>query len=44
MPVGKYIDGSTKNEIISKIRDQGLRVVEVANQYGISSKTRQTRH
>lgn len=39
MPVGKYIDGSTKNEIISKIRDQGLRVVEVANQYGISSKT-----
>jgi len=39
MPVGKYVDQKTKTEIINKVRDEGMRVVEAAEQYGISSKT-----
>lgn len=39
MPVGKPTDQNTKAEIITKIRDEGKPVTEVAAQYGISSKT-----
>jgi transposase-like protein len=39
MPNFKPIDPQIKAEILSKIRDQGMRVVEVAEQYGVSSKT-----
>lgn len=39
MSRGKPIDPKVKTEIVSKIRDGGLKVSEAANQYGISSKT-----
>ena len=39
MPVGKHVEQQIKDEIIFKIRDGGLKVSEVADQYGISSKT-----
>ena len=39
MPKGKPIDPALKSEIVSKIRDGGLKVSEAADQYGISSKT-----
>ncbi len=39
MPGFKPIDPQIKAEILTKIRDEGMRVVEVAEQYGVSSKT-----
>lgn len=39
MPGFKPIDPQIKAEILTKIRDQGMRVVEAADQYGVSSKT-----
>jgi transposase-like protein len=39
MPGFKPIDPQIKAEILTKIRDEGMRVAEVANQYGVSSKT-----
>ena len=39
MPGFKPIDPQIKAEILVKIRDEGMSVVEVANQYGVSSKT-----
>ena len=39
MPVGKHVEQHTKDEIILKIRDGGLKVTDAAAQYGISSKT-----
>ncbi len=39
MPVGKHVEQQIKDEIIFKIRDGGLKVSEVADLYGISSKT-----
>lgn len=39
MPVGKHIEQHTKDEIMLKIRDGGMKVSDVADQYGISSKT-----
>ena len=39
MPVGRHVEQQIKDEIIFKIRDGGLKVSEVADQYGISSKT-----
>lgn len=35
----KPINPQTKTEILTKIRDEGMRVVEAAGQYGVSSKT-----
>jgi transposase-like protein len=39
MPIGKHTDPRVKSEIMTKIRDEGMRVVEAADTYGISSKT-----
>ena len=39
MPVGKHIDHKLKEEILTKIRDEGMRVTDAATHYGISSKT-----
>jgi transposase-like protein len=39
MPGFKPIDPQIKAEILTKIRDEGMRVVDAANQYGVSSKT-----
>lgn len=39
MPGFKPIDPQIKAEILTKIRDEGMRVMEAAEQYGVSSKT-----
>jgi transposase len=39
MPTGKPIDSKIKAEVISKIRDEGMRVTEASVQYGASAKT-----
>lgn len=39
MAVGQHTNPQVKAEILSKIRNDGVRVVEVAEQYGVSSKT-----
>ena len=39
MPVGKHTDQKLKEEILRKIRDDGMRVTDAAIHYGISSKT-----
>lgn len=39
MPVGKPTDQHIKTEVITKIRDEGMRVVDAASDYGISTKT-----
>lgn len=39
MPIGQHTDPHIKTEIISKIRDHGMRVSEAANHYGISTKS-----
>jgi len=39
MPVGKHVEQHIKDEIMLKIRDGGMRVVDAAAQYGISDKT-----
>lgn len=39
MAQGIPIDPSIKAEIIRKVRDEGLRVVEASEQYNISSKS-----
>ncbi len=39
MPVGRHTDQRIKDEIITKIRDEGMRVVDAAHHYGVSSKT-----
>lgn len=39
MPVGRHTDQKLKEEILTKIRDEGMRVSEAATHYGISSKT-----
>ena len=38
MPAGKPIDSKIKAEVISKIRDEGMRVSEVSIQYDVSAK------
>jgi transposase-like protein len=35
----QYIDSETKQQIIHEIRDEGKRVIDVATQHGISTKT-----
>jgi len=39
MAIGKAFDLAVKTEIITKIRDEGMRVVDAASVYGVSSKT-----
>jgi transposase len=39
MTKGVPIDQHIKTEIITKIRDEGMRVVDVASIYGISTKS-----
>ena len=39
MPIGRHTDPAIKAEIMSKIRDGGMRVTEAADKYGLSSKT-----
>lgn len=39
MPVGQHTDPAIKAEIITKVRDEGMRVVDAATQYGVHSKT-----
>ena len=39
MPTGQPIDSSRKTEIVSKIRDEGMKVIEASAQYGIGSPT-----
>jgi len=39
MPKGTPTDPTLKSEIISKIRDHGMRVAEASATYGFSSKT-----
>ncbi len=39
MPIGKHTDPAVKAEIMRKIRDEGMRVTEAADKYGLSSKT-----
>jgi len=39
MPGFKPIDPQIKAEILTKIRNEGMRVMEAAEQYGVSSKT-----
>lgn len=39
MAKGKPFDAQTKAEIISKIRDEGMRVTDASLHYGVSSKS-----
>lgn len=39
MPTGQPIDSALRAEIVKKIRDEGMRVVDVSTQYGIGSPT-----
>ncbi|MEK6868702.1 MAG: helix-turn-helix domain-containing protein [Nanoarchaeota archaeon] len=39
MPVGRHTDFKVKEEILTKIRDEGMRVTDAATHYGISTKT-----
>lgn len=39
MAKGKPTDPSVRAEIVSKIRDEGMRVVDASTTYGISSKS-----
>jgi transposase-like protein len=39
MPVGKHTDPTTKLEIINKIRNQGMSVIDASNQYDVNAKT-----
>jgi transposase len=39
MPVGKHIDPAIKAEILTKIRDQGMRVMDATSEYGVHNKT-----
>lgn len=39
MPIGRPIDPSLKTEILAKIRNEGMKVVDAATQYGVNSKS-----
>ena len=39
MPVGIHTDPVLKAEILTKIRDEGMRVADAASHYGVHSKT-----
>ncbi len=39
MPVGKHTDPTIKLEIINKIRNEGMSVIDASNQYNVNAKT-----
>ncbi len=39
MPVGTHTDPAVKAEILNKIRNEGIRVVDATTQYGVPGKT-----
>ncbi len=39
MSVGQHTDPNINAEILTKIRDEGMRVVDASAQYGVHSKT-----
>lgn len=39
MPIGIHTDPTVKAEILAKIRDQGMSVMEASASYGVHSKT-----
>lgn len=39
MPVGKHTDPTIKLEIINKIRNEGLSVIDASDQYDVNAKT-----
>jgi transposase-like protein len=39
MSRGKRVNQATKEEILSKIRDEGMKVSMLSQQYGVSSKS-----
>lgn len=39
MPIGIHTDPALKAEILAKIRDQGVSVMEASSSYGVHSKT-----
>ncbi len=39
MPTGKPIDSSLKSEILNKIRNEGMKVVDASSHYGVNSKS-----
>lgn len=39
MPTGQPIDSTLRAEIVKKIRDEGMKVVDASTQYGIGSPT-----
>lgn len=39
MPTGQPIDSALRAEIVRKIRDEGMKVVDASTQYGIGSPT-----
>ena len=39
MPIGKHTDHKIKAEILTKIREGGMRVMDASTQYGVHSKT-----
>ena len=39
MPIGKHINPQIKAEIISKIRDEGMTVIDASAAYGVHNKT-----
>ena len=39
MPVGKHTDPTIKLEIINKIRNEGMSVIDASNQYDVNAKT-----
>jgi transposase len=39
MPVGQHTDPNIKAEILTKVRDEGMRVVDASAHYNVHSKT-----
>ncbi len=39
MPVGKHTDPNLKLEIINKIRNEGMSVIDASTQYDVNAKT-----
>ncbi len=39
MPIGRHVDPHIKAEIITKIRDEGMTVMDASNTYGVHNKT-----
>jgi transposase len=39
MPKGKPTDPAVRREVVTKVRDEGMSVMDASSQYGFSSKT-----